>query len=401
MTLKELGTVEDNNIFRIDNKVIYRLPDNRLITYDIKIKQWDTPDYESLISKDVVLKSDEFMSYIFRGTYLGEFISRYRAGTLTSSYLIFLYPKYEFILEQGIKLNLPFVFFLLRDGLFSNLNTTSLSKASSISIPQLKIIQEFTPKLGESLGFYFNRIMILSPNLKGIQPEIFKKICKIALNDSLTNDDLQYYNDNIMTSKEPLSKRLDKVIRYLGTNYMEYRRLRETLVELELANDYPQFPKIEDIDPSITKMVNKINELTDEEKYRSLNNQYSKFIDYISKFEFVGDKYSIIKPTKVQDLDIEGNTLHHCVGGYKNNIATGKEIILFLRKNSDLDSPYYTIDLDKDGFIRQIHTFYNGNLSKDKNKEELFQFLQDWANNKSDLINKKSLKLNYSPLGML
>ena len=80
------------------------------------------------------------------------------------------------------------------------------------------------------------------------------------------------------------------------------------------------------------------------------------------------------------------------------NVAEGKEIILFLRKTNDSKTPFYTIDLDTDGYIRQIHTRYNGDIEEDPEKEDIKAFLINWANAKSNLVNKKSIKLNYGAL---
>jgi hypothetical protein len=129
-----------------------------------------------------------------------------------------------------------------------------------------------------------------------------------------------------------------------------------------------------------------------------LNAEYFAVKSIIDQFVYSGEKYSIISPGTIDELDIEGNVLHHCVGSYKNNVAKGKEIILFLRKNSDPKTPFYTIDLDTDGYIRQIHTKYNGNISNDPEKDDLIAFLKEWGKEKSNIINQKSIKLNYGAL---
>ena len=54
--------------------------------------------------------------------------------------------------------------------------------------------------------------------------------------------------------------------------------------------------------------------------------------------------------------------------------------------------------MDTDGYIRQIHTKYNGNIKDDPEKEDLIEFLKEWGNVKSDIINQKSIKLNYGAL---
>ena len=54
--------------------------------------------------------------------------------------------------------------------------------------------------------------------------------------------------------------------------------------------------------------------------------------------------------------------------------------------------------MDTDGFIRQIHTKNNGDIATDKDRDSIIEFLEKWGKEKSNLINQKSIKLNYGAL---
>lgn len=52
----------------------------------------------------------------------------------------------------------------------------------------------------------------------------------------------------------------------------------------------------------------------------------------------------IVSPKSSKDLKIEGQTLHHCVGGYAEQVAKGETIILFIRKEAEPEKPYFTLE---------------------------------------------------------
>ena len=46
-----------------------------------------------------------------------------------------------------------------------------------------------------------------------------------------------------------------------------------------------------------------------------------------------------------EELIAEGDALHHCVGTYADRHAKGKCTIILIRKQSEPDKPYYTMEL--------------------------------------------------------
>lgn len=58
------------------------------------------------------------------------------------------------------------------------------------------------------------------------------------------------------------------------------------------------------------------------------------------------------------ELAREGRELHHCVATYADKVAKGETMILFIRKESDPDTPFYTMEF-KDGVIQQIRGYGN------------------------------------------
>ena len=70
-----------------------------------------------------------------------------------------------------------------------------------------------------------------------------------------------------------------------------------------------------------------------------------------------------------------------CVGGYVNKVAAHQTNIFFIRKNTALDKPLFTVELSNKGVIEQIHGYGNSNIIDTKVKEcepYINQFVKDW-----------------------
>ena len=62
------------------------------------------------------------------------------------------------------------------------------------------------------------------------------------------------------------------------------------------------------------------------------------------------------------DIIAEGKQLNHCVGGqdrYWDRIQRHEAFILFLRKASEPNMPYYTLEVEPDGTVRQVRTKFD------------------------------------------
>ena len=95
----------------------------------------------------------------------------------------------------------------------------------------------------------------------------------------------------------------------------------------------------------------------------------------IELYERVGDEFEIIVPREPKDIINEGASLNHCVGGYLESVASGNKTILFLRKVSNPDESFYTIEVSNNSRIVQIHGNRNKWLG---NNPEAIQFVIDW-----------------------
>lgn len=98
----------------------------------------------------------------------------------------------------------------------------------------------------------------------------------------------------------------------------------------------------------------------------------------LKKYEYKGETYSIVAPTGIGDIFAEGDALHHCVSTqerYWERMEQRESYILFLRKNAALKKPYYTLEVEPDGTVRQKRTEFD---RQDKDIQTIEAFLQEW-----------------------
>lgn len=97
-----------------------------------------------------------------------------------------------------------------------------------------------------------------------------------------------------------------------------------------------------------------------------------------AKYEYANGEYAIVAPTGALDIIVEGDMLGHCLRGsdrYWDRIETHESYILFLRRTSALDTPYYTLEIEPDGTVRQLRT-YHDDQNDDIHKAR--SFLREW-----------------------
>lgn len=111
------------------------------------------------------------------------------------------------------------------------------------------------------------------------------------------------------------------------------------------------------------------------------------------KYEYRGKDYLITAPGCIEDILKEGDALHHCVdkgGNYFERIHTRESYILFLRKAEEPEKPYYTLEIEPDGTIRQKRTEYNRQLP---DIEKAGHFLKLWQGQLQKKLSREELEL--------
>lgn len=114
--------------------------------------------------------------------------------------------------------------------------------------------------------------------------------------------------------------------------------------------------------------------------------------EILGKYQYLDREYAIVEPKGVADIVREGTALHHCVDkgqDYFERIEDQETYILFLRRSSEKDVPYYTLEVEPGGVIRQLRTKYD---RQDKEISKIKEFLSRWQEN----VQKKMTEEDWS-----
>lgn len=120
-----------------------------------------------------------------------------------------------------------------------------------------------------------------------------------------------------------------------------------------------------------------LNRKAAEEKARENAQKLKRFSKRLSKLQ---KKYSytdgtfLIRPAEsYEDLCAEGSALHHCVySNYSDSYINGCTDILFIRRVSEPDKPFYTVEYKND-MVVQCRTLHNQSAT-----DEVKEFLEKW-----------------------
>ena len=109
-----------------------------------------------------------------------------------------------------------------------------------------------------------------------------------------------------------------------------------------------------------------------------LNKDIKKlFKELNKKYEFHSNGLFIRPAKNITEIKKEGETQNICVGqdsqSYIKNHAAGVAFILFIRKESEPDKPFYTVEITKTDFVSQCRGFKNCGQT-----EEIQQFMVEF-----------------------
>lgn len=96
------------------------------------------------------------------------------------------------------------------------------------------------------------------------------------------------------------------------------------------------------------------------------------------KYELACEDYTVMCPQSIEDILVEGRRLFHCMDKsdtYFSRIESRETYILFLRKTGEEEKPYYTLEVEPDGTVRQKRTFFN---RQQPDIEQATVFLKHW-----------------------
>lgn len=130
-------------------------------------------------------------------------------------------------------------------------------------------------------------------------------------------------------------------------------------------------------DEAVMEMERRRAEIKAEEYSKRFGEAEAVLQEIKEKYEYENGEYLIIVPSRIVDIVTEGNYLHHCAGAtdrYFDRIKQHETYICFLRKQEEPDTPYYTVEVEPGGTIRQ----HRGMYDEEPEIELVKPFLKEW-----------------------
>lgn len=165
----------------------------------------------------------------------------------------------------------------------------------------------------------------------------------------------------------PLNRYRDLTIGTLVTTYVDYLHMCRRQA-YDMKDKSVLFPK--NCAAAHDREAERIQKINDAQKNKAFCMAYAGFA---RKAALSNKELQIVCPQRANDLVDEGKALHHCVGGYIDNVAEGRCLIIFVRRVEEPKKPYVTVEV-RDGKIAQIHGNHNS-----KPTEEVQKFIDLWS----------------------
>lgn len=167
------------------------------------------------------------------------------------------------------------------------------------------------------------------------------------------------------TISRMVTKKETAILKYIAksgvtvSDYYDYIRLARSL-DYDLNDSSVKFP------PHFKEAHDRLELARQALEEERKQNEQAKSIKSFEKLKkerkqleaSFGD-YVIRQPHSMEEIVDEGIKLSHCVGGYALRHADGTTTIMFLRKKSDPDTPFYTIEVSKNYKLVQCRGYAN------------------------------------------
>ena len=188
------------------------------------------------------------------------------------------------------------------------------------------------------------------------------------------------------------AKSNDSVHQTLGT-WRDYIGLAKK-VKMQLTVE--QVYKPSDLARKHTELIDLLKNDDMKATAKKIEKQWKKVngvLEGLQKYRYTDGVYTISTPSSVYDIVREGTLLSHCihtVDYYWDRITRRESYIFFLRKASTPDTPWYTLEVEPGGAIRQKRTT-GDNQNPDLKPAE--PFLRIWQKEIKKVLTEEDRRL--------
>lgn len=200
-------------------------------------------------------------------------------------------------------------------------------------------------------------------------------------NEKIDDDTLQFITSNKVVVKDLPMKRTGMTLQRM-VNYLRKQSSMEKMSFAGTNNLYKDYLKMAadrgmDLTDEIVCHTAKLRKMHDrylEEKNAKeaeaertrVNRMFPgikrAFLANTEHFAYTKGGLTVFAPKEASDIKREGRLQHHCVGAtdrYMKSMDEGKTFILFLRRTEEPETPYYTLEVEYGGKIRQSYGAYD------------------------------------------
>ena len=278
--------------------------------------------------------------------------------------LIYVYSKYpqaEYLKKLGYEGIIYDRIYNQANHIKVNWRGDSLEKMLGITKTEISKLNQWGYKITDNIGIY--------KFLKKYQAKISKKNMDAFNSVFLSvSDYLREFtkDENPIKISEYIAKQkeLDNN-RLIVYDYKDYlKQLKELGYPLE---EYYLYPK--NLEAAHAKMTNEMNRRRDEEKRKRIELQekgYREILKKIKKLTYSSENLVIRPVNSIEELNIEGMKMHHCVATYGNKVVAEKCYIFTVRNINEPDEPLATLELSQNKKrIIQLRGKHNAVVSDD------------------------------------
>ena len=155
-----------------------------------------------------------------------------------------------------------------------------------------------------------------------------------------------------------------------NTDYSDYLGFCEQL-QYDLKNEFILFPK------NFKRAHDQANDLIKQHRVEQYDPQIAAMQKELKdRYQFRSDGLIVLPPHSAREIVVEGQKLHHCVGGYARSMAEKRTVILFIRQEAKRNKPFFTVEVQGD----KIYQVLGSNNRKPV--PEVSAFLDKWKKKK-------------------
>ena len=165
----------------------------------------------------------------------------------------------------------------------------------------------------------------------------------LALNNTTPHKLMRYLDQLFSKLKKDTYRGCAGVL----SDYSDYLGFCEQL-QYDLKNEFILFPK------SFKRAHDQANDLIKQHRVEQYDPQIASMREELKhRYQFKSDGLIVLPPRSAREIVVEGQKLHHCVGGYAQSMAEKRTIILFIRQEVKQNKPFFTVEVQGDK-IRQV-----------------------------------------------